>query len=234
MLQRERGEGTPVVASPRLQSRMIEREQCLEALPAAVSRCLVSGATLITRVPRHLSLTGRLTQSWERDGNGQALSTQPEGQLAGEWNGDPSLGLDARTNDGAHTGADAGAESAGQESAVLLGVIGWICDRGEEDAQDEAHARPDGGTFGDRRLVYRRLTGGHLEAFDLSDGERPETSPQSILNEHEGIPALFQEIRNERRDQVWRLDPNAGPGRDGNCGRPCLCRGVLRETANEE
>src|SRR5512145_1900517 len=58
MLQRERGEGTPVATSPRLLSRMIEREQCLEALPAAVSPCLVSGTTLIAGVPRHVSLPG--------------------------------------------------------------------------------------------------------------------------------------------------------------------------------
>ena len=55
MLQCERGEGTSVPASPRFLSRVIEREQRIEAMPAAVIRRLVSGTALTTGVPAHLS-----------------------------------------------------------------------------------------------------------------------------------------------------------------------------------
>jgi hypothetical protein len=56
MLERERGKGTSVPASPRFLPRMIEREQLLEALAAAVIWRLVPGTTLIAAVPGHLVL----------------------------------------------------------------------------------------------------------------------------------------------------------------------------------
>ena len=69
MLERERGKRTSVPASPRFLPRVIEREQVLETLPAAVIWRLISGTTLIAAVPAHLVL--RCPPNATRTGEGR-------------------------------------------------------------------------------------------------------------------------------------------------------------------
>src|SRR5688572_8189319 len=169
----------------------------------------------------------------ERDGE-TATSMRYQRQLPREWNADPAFPLGTRPDNRTDYGAYSRAGNAGHDLAILLRGVGRGRRGGEDDTDDQANATTDRRAPAYGCPVGSRFAGARFQTLDLREREAPDPATPLVLDEHQRVSALLQEVRNQRCDHGRCLHPNARTRRDRHrIARP-LCEKIVRETGEAE